>query len=327
MYILLNSGRRGWRENREVLMTINPSYLRPTRRGTPRAGAALAWVVASVIILCLIGGGLLYWQQKKESKVNHVAVNLTGPATALDIGKGVKLELVRINPGQFMMGSFDTEPDHDISESPVHKVTIGKPFYIGKFEVTQPQWNVIRGNSSHSNVGDTFPADTISWGDATKWCEEMSRNLGVTIRLPTEAEWEYACRAGTSTPFAFGAALTPAQANFTSSDPKANRGKTAPVGSGKPNAWGLYDMHGNVWEWCQDTLQEDYEKAPADGSAWIDEAHNKYNRVRRGGSWKEPPANCRSAVRFGSSSSAEEPDMRNDQLGFRVVVEPPPDKK
>jgi formylglycine-generating enzyme required for sulfatase activity len=151
----------------------------------------------------------------------------------------------------------------------------------------------------------------------------MSRNLGVTIRLPTEAEWEYACRAGTSTPFAFGAALLPDQANFAAADPKKSPGKTVPVGSHKPNAWGLYDMHGNVWEWCQDTLQGDYEKAPADGSAWLDEAHNKYNRVRRGGSWKEPATNCRSAVRYGSSSSAEEPDMRNDQLGFRVVVDIP----
>jgi formylglycine-generating enzyme required for sulfatase activity len=302
----------------------------PQTRATRRTGSALSVVVASVVILCLIGGGLFYWQQKKASRTHHrrhPAVDLTGPTATLDLGKGAKLELVRISAGNFNMGSPDTEPDHDISEAPVHKVTIAKPFYIGKFEVTQAQWNVIRGNSSHSNVGDAFPADSISWGDATKWCEEMSKNTGVTIRLPTEAEWEYACRAGASTPFAFGAVLTRAQANFTSGDPKANTGKTAPVGSGKPNAWGLFDMHGNVWEWCQDTLQGDYENAPTNGSAWIDEAHNKFNRVRRGGSWKEPATNCRSAVRFGSSSSAEEPDMRNDQVGFRVVVEAPAEKK
>src|SRR5207244_6138641 len=112
-------------------------------------------------------------------------------------------------------------------------------------------------------------------------------------------------------PFAFGTALSPDQANYSTNNAKTARGKTTPAGSFKPNAWGLYDMHGNVWEWCHDTLQENYEKAPTDGSAWIDEVNNKYNRVRRGGSWQDPAANCRSAVRFGSPSDEKSPDMRN----------------
>ena len=246
---------------------------------------------------------------------------LAGPAVTVDLGNGVKLELVRIQPGRFIMGSPENDPDRDISESPTHLVTIGKAFYMGRFEVTQGQWNVIRGNQSRSNVGDRFPADGISWNDATNWCAEMSTRLGVIVRLPTEAEWEYACRAGTRTSFAFGSALLPDQANFSSGDRNTTRGKTTPVGSFKGNAWGLFDMHGNVWEWCRDTLHDDYENAPADGSAWVDPA-NLYNRVRRGGSWNDPASACRSAVRWGSPGDEKQPDMRNDQVGFRVVVEP-----
>jgi formylglycine-generating enzyme required for sulfatase activity len=289
-----------------------------------RRGGALTWVVASVVLLCVMAGGLLYVQHRGWKRRHPPAPPLDGPTATIDLGNGVKLELIRINPGEFMMGSPESDPDRDISEAPAHKVTIGKPFYIGKFEVTQGQWNVIRGNQSHFKAGDNFPADSVSWNDATAWCLEMSMRHDVHIRLPTESEWEYACRAGTSTPFAFGPKLLPEQANFNTGDPNTALGKTAPVGSGKPNAWGLYDMHGNVWEWCEDTLQADngYEGAPADGSAWIVPA-NRFNRVRRGGSWSDSPANCRSTVRFGSASSEKEPDMRNDQVGFRVVVDVP----
>ena len=285
-------------------------------------GAALTWVVAAVILLCAMGGSLLYVQHRAQKLRDTPAYQLHGPVASLDLGNNVHLELVRIEPGSFMMGSADNEPDHDISESPMHKVTIAKPFYMGKFEITQAQWKVIRQNMSKANDGDQYPADGIGWSDAAGWCDEMSKRLNVHVRLPTEAEWEYACRAGTTTPFAFGTTLTPDNANFSVTDAKPKITKTTPVGTFKPNAWGLHDMHGNVWEWCEDTLQPDYDKAPADGSAWIDPT-NKFNRVRRGGSWKETPGNCRSAVRFGSASSEKEPDMRNDQVGFRVVVEVP----
>ena len=278
-----------------------------------RRGSAAVWGIVAVVLLCVAVGGFVYW--KKHHRPSQ-ASRLGGATATLDLGNGVALELVRVIPGEFTMGSPTDEPDRDISEDPPHKVKISKPFYIGKFEITQAQWETIRGNQS-SFKGPTLPAEDVSWGDATGWCKEMSQRLGVNVRLPTEAEWEYACRAGTSTPFAFGAALKPGDATFAST-------KTSPVGSGKPNAWGLYDMHGNVWEWCQDTLQPDYTGAPTDGSAWIDDkGDNKFNRVRRGGSWKEAAANCRSAVRFGSAASEKEPDMRNDQVGFRVVVDVP----
>jgi len=288
-------------------------------KGSGRRGAALPWVVLAVVLLCIFAAGLKYWQRKLRTNRTQIS-RLTGPVATLQIGNGVKLELVRINPGTFMMGSPDAEPDHDISEAPVHQVTIARPFYIGRFEVTQAQWGVIRGNQSRSNVGDNFPADGISWNDATNWCKEMSTRLGVIVRLPTEAEWEYAARAGTTSAFAFGPSLPPVQANFNTGDPKTMPGKTVLAGSTKANPWGLFDMHGNVWEWCQDTLHDDYEKAPADGSAWIDPLF-PYNRVRRGGSWSDPANACRSAVRWGSPGDAKEPDMRNDQVGFRVVVE------
>ena len=300
-------------EKRTLMMKPAKQRCRSARRG-----AALTWVVAAVVLLCVMGAGLRYWQHSLRSRPRKV--QLVGPAVAIGLGKSVKLELVRINPGTFMMGSPDDDPDHDISEGPVHSVTISKPFYMGKFEITQAQWGVIRGNQSSSNVGDEFPADGVSWGDATNWCKEMSTKLGVVIRLPTEAEWEYACRAGASTRFAFGTHLTARQANLNTGDPKSTVGKTTKVGSYKPNAFGLYDMHGNVWEWCQDTLHDDYEKAPADGSAWVDLA-NQFNRARRGGSWNDPASACRSAVRWGSPGSEKEPDMRNEQVGFRVVVE------
>ena len=284
-----------------------------------RRGAALPWVVVAVVLLCIFAAALKYAQYRHRMRRTQIS-RLTGPVATLDIGNGVKLELVRINPGTFMMGSPDGEPEHDLSESPLHRVKIGKPFYMGMFEVTQAQWNVIRGNQSRSNIGDNFPADGISWNDATNWCAEMSVKLHLVVRLPTEAEWEYACRAGTTTAFAYGPSLSPDQANFNTGNPRTMSGKTVIVGKSKPNPWGLFDMHGNVWEWCQDTLHDDYEKAPVDGSAWIDPLY-PYNRVRRGGSWSDPASALRSAVRWGSPGDAKEPDMRNDQVGFRVVVE------
>jgi formylglycine-generating enzyme required for sulfatase activity len=279
----------------------------------------MVWVVGAVLLLSAMALSLFYVQRRMKRPVVRAAVQLKGPTATLDLGKGVKLELVLVPAGAFLMGSPDEEPDHDVSESPRHKVVIVRPFYMGKFEVTQGQWKVIRGNQSHGNVGDLFPADGVSWGDATNWCAEMSTKLGVRMRLPTEAEWEYACRAGTTTAYAFGEKIASTQANFKSGDGAKDK-KTMTVGSFKPNGWGLYDMHGNVWEWCQDTLQADYENAPTVDAAWIDTA-TPFNRVRRGGSWADEAGTLRSAVRWGSAASEKEPEMRNDQVGFRVVVE------
>jgi formylglycine-generating enzyme required for sulfatase activity len=291
----------------------------PTGPGV-RRGEALRWVLIIIVVLCLVGAGVLYVQRRHRDPGSAARKLLQGPAVTLDLGKGVTLELVRIEPGSFTMGSPESEADHDLSEEPQHKVTINKAFYVGKYEVTQKQWGVKRGPLSQFK-GENLPTDGASWGDAKGWCADISKELGIVVRLPTEAEWEYACRAGTTTPWSSGATLTTDVANFKA----ANLEHTSPVGSHKANAWGLYDMHGNVWEWCEDTLQPDYTGAPADGSPWID-AQNKYNRVRRGGSWSDPAGNCRSAVRFGSAGSEKEPDMRNNQVGFRVVVEVPTGK-
>src|SRR5262249_11218507 len=152
-----------------------------------RQGEALTWIVVIVVLLCIAGGGLLYWQHHRAAAAgNHRRpVKLAGPTASIDLGDCVVRELVRVKPGGFMRGSPSTEPDHDGSEEPQHKVTIGKPFYIGKFEVTQAQWRVKKGDQS-AFKGDRMPADGVSWGDATNWCKEISKELNVTVRLPTE---------------------------------------------------------------------------------------------------------------------------------------------
>jgi formylglycine-generating enzyme required for sulfatase activity len=156
------------------------------------------------------------------------------------------------------------------------------------------------------------PVVRVSWNDADTFCARLSAGTGRPYRLPTEAEWEYACRAGTTTPFWFGAVLTPELANFET----ARRCVTLPVGSlGAANPFGLLDMHGNVWEWCQDRWNSNYEGAPADGSAWNVGADSR-TRVLRGGSWASPAAFCRAAAR----SFAGEPTVRSRQIGFRVAM-------
>jgi formylglycine-generating enzyme required for sulfatase activity len=218
----------------------------------------------------------------------------------LDLGKGVSMKLVRIRPGKFMMGE----------EKDQHEVTISKPFYIGVTEVTQAQYEAVMGTNPSILKGATNPVETVSWNDATEFCKKLSKKTRQAVRLPTEAEWEYACRAGTKTGFSFG------DADDGLGDYAwylANSGNTThPVGQKKPNAWGLYDMHGNVWEWCAD-WSGDYPKGavtdpqgPASGST----------RVLRGGGWLADPYNCRSALRRNDIS----PDNRARDFGFRVVV-------
>ena len=287
-----------------------------------RRASATTQILIVLGVLAIIGVTTWRLTRRAHRADGPPKVVLEGATVTMDIGKGVKLELVRIEPGTFMMGSPETNSDSDPSEQPAHQVKISKPFYMGKFEITQQQWGVIRGNQSHSNTGEQYPADSISWNDAVNWCKEISEKTGVKMHLPTEAQWEYACRSGAKTRYYFGDQIKPESANYSGTDKSKNIGKTSLVGKYPPNAWGLYDMHGNVWEWCEDTLHENFEKAPEDGSAWMDPA-SKFNRVRKGGSWHEDAASLRSAVRWGSPGDEKEPDMRNNVSGFRVIVEVP----
>jgi formylglycine-generating enzyme required for sulfatase activity len=237
---------------------------------------------------------------------------------------GISLELVPIPGGTFAMGS--TESD---AEKPPHQVTVSS-FYMGKYEVTQAQWRAVAKlpkvardlNSDPSNFkSDNLPVEQVSWDDAVEFCARLSRATGRTYRLPTEAEWEYACRAGTTTPFAFGESIAPQVVNYDGNYPYAQAPKgtfretTTPVGfMGVANAFGLYDMHGSVWEWCMDYWHENYNGAPTDGRAWETAGDTRY-RVLRGGSWNDSAYYCRSAHRLRAS-----PDYRFILIGFRVVV-------
>lgn len=214
----------------------------------------------------------------------------------------LKIEMVEIPGGTFWMGSENGD-----DEKPVHQVTVA-PFAIGKYPVTQAQWQeVMSSNPSHFK-GDDLPVERVSWEDAQEFCRKLSQRTGQTYRLPTEAEWEYACRAGTTGDYA--GKLDDMAWYRENSD-----NKTHPVGQKQPNAWGLYDMHGNVWEWCEDIWHESYEGAPSDSSAWLRDEDSEY-RVLRGGSWLSLARACRSAYRSG-----DEPGMLDSGSGFRVVVE------
>ena len=204
-------------------------------------------------------------------------------------------------------------------ERPCRHVEI-KSFYMGRYPVTQFQWRVVADMPQvnreldpdpASFKGNNRPVENVSWHDAVEFCDRLTLHTNHQYRLPSEAEWEYACRAGTTTSLYFGDNLVNEQANF-----HGNVGKTTPVGTYSPNAYGLYDMHGNVWEWCQDHWHDDYDGAPTDGSAWEDREEDS-NRVVRGGCWYSYPRWCRSAFR-----NFNLPRYHSDKIGFRVVMEP-----
>lgn len=234
----------------------------------------------------------------------------------IDLGHGVTLELVYIPGGTFLMGSPERTRNDD--EKPQHKVKVPE-FLMGKYPVTQAQYQTVMGKNPSRFEGDDRPVETLSWHDAVKFCEIVSQKVEETIRLPSEAQWEYACRAETTMPFYFGETIHSAQANYyghavyRSGQEGVYRRQTTEVGSFPPNAFGLYDMHGNVCGWCQDHWHQSYDGAPTDGSAWTQGGDSRY-RVRRGGAWDHDPWLCRSAFRFCNS-----PESRNSGIGFRVV--------
>jgi len=245
-----------------------------------------------------------------------------GQSFTENLDNGVTLEMVAISGGTFLMGSPKGEGNDD--ERPQHEVTL-QPFFMGKYPVTQAQYQAVMGeNPAHfkdRSDSDRRPVEQVDWHDANEFCKRLSKLTGRDYRLPSEAEWEYACRAGTTTPFHFGETITDQLANYDASETYADepkgeyREQTAPVASFLPNAFGLYDMHGNVWEWCADTWHDDYKDAPTDGSAWT-KGDNDNRSSLRGGSWYDIPNDCRSAFR---DDSIRERGFIDDLIGFRVV--------
>jgi formylglycine-generating enzyme required for sulfatase activity len=251
-----------------------------------------------------------------------------------DIGNGVRIDMVAIPGGSYTMGSPDSEAERFEDEGPKHNVAIS-PFYLGKYAVTQAQWRVVAGlprinrdliPNPSAFKGDELPVEQVSWEEALEFCARLSQKTGRDYRLPSEAEWEYACRAGTTTPFAFGDAITPKLVNYDRNSPtsgalekntpgKLYRKQLLPVGStGIANSFGLYDMHGNVREWCLDVYHDNYSGAPSDGTAWVNGNDRRY-RVARGGSWNDYGFFCRSTVRFKVT-----PFYKFNFVGFRIAL-------
>ncbi len=252
-----------------------------------------------------------------------------------DLRNGVELEMVSIPEGSFLMGSPINEPKRSSYESPQHQVTV-PPFFMGKYPVTQAQWKAVAALSQVNRElnrdpskfkGANRPVEQVSWYDAVEFCDRLSQYTGKSYSLPSEAEWEYACRARTTTPFHFGETITSELANYDATEvygagvKGTSRGETTPVGSFEvANTFGLYDMHGNVWEWCLDDWHDNYEGAPTDGSPWFDNKNDNFYQkqgrtVLRGGSWDYYPLNCRSAYRTCTYSRVN----RNNDIGFRIV--------
>jgi formylglycine-generating enzyme required for sulfatase activity/uncharacterized caspase-like protein len=264
--------------------------------------------------------------EKKESKLFQE-----------DLGNGINLDMVYIPAGNFMMGTEDAEIERLVKkfdwdgvrrEKPQHQVTV-PTFYMGKHLITQAQWKAVAAlpqinrelkTEPSSFKGDNRPVEQVSWDDAVEFCARLSKKTGKQYRLPSEAEWEYACRAGTTTPFHFGETITSKLANYNASYTFAEEAKgeyreqTTPVGQFPANAFGLYDMHGNVWEWCLDDWHENYDNAPTDGNAWKTKDNENQFKLLRGGSWYGKPGNCRSAVRYYVTRVS-----RYDEVGFRLV--------
>jgi formylglycine-generating enzyme required for sulfatase activity len=250
----------------------------------------------------------------------EIIVRQSGSTSCLTerLAVDVCLDLVLIPGGTFMMG----DDKHHQDEQPIHQVTLS-PFYMGKYAITQAQYRSIVGDLTDSGLGADYPIEKINWDDAIAFCSKLSQQTGKQYSLPSEAQWEYACRAQTTSNFHFGETITTDLVNYNGEYPYngapigQNRAQAIPVGTFPANAFGLHDMHGNVWEWCLDQYQPNYLTAPIDGSAVIDaiSSINSSKRVMRGGAWDYVAKGCRSSVRCSLDSS-----LRMNGCGFRVVL-------
>jgi formylglycine-generating enzyme required for sulfatase activity len=260
-------------------------------------------------------------------RIRQTAQGFTEP-----LGDSLGLDMMLIPTGTFQMGSPSDEPERYDDESPQHPVTVTS-FCMGRTPVTQAQWRFVADLPQQQTEltpdpanfkGADRPVEKVNWHEAVEFCARLFAHTGRDYRLPSEAEWEYACRAGSSTPFHFGETISPELATYQASTAYNDgpvgenaQGTTSVGAAGVANAWGLYDTHGNVWEWCQDVWHDTYEGAPTDGSAWM-EGGNQERRVLRGGSWVGDPRNCRSACRVDFNI----PGDRNDiHQGKRILTE------
>jgi formylglycine-generating enzyme required for sulfatase activity len=230
----------------------------------------------------------------------------------------IGMELILIPSGEFEMGSDTNESNWYNNEKPVHNVSIEYPFYLGKFLVTQEQWMEIMGNNPSKFVGDNRPVDRVSWNDAQEFIKKLNNKESTEkYRLPSEAEWEYACRAGTATRYSFGD-------NESELNEYCHHGNSDigshPVGQKKPNSLGLYDMHGNLWEWMQDVYFDSYEGAYANVGLQktTDDISSRVMRVLRGGSWQTSAAGCRSTSRYFYPQVVR---RNSSRIGLRLLRE------
>ena len=231
-------------------------------------------------------------------------------------------EMVVVPAGSYRVGSPSYEQGRRDAEGPVHDVTIGAPFAVGRYEVTFAEWDACArdgGCPRGEGIADDWdwgrgrrPVIDVSWDEAKRYVQWLSRKTGKPYRLLSESEWEYAARAGTETAYSWGDEIGVNRANCRGCGSQWDFSKTAPVGSFGANAWGLHDMHGNVWEWVEDCWNDSYAGSPADGSAWL--AGNCTERVLRGGSWNFEPSYLRAAYRFRFTTG-----NRNYFYGFRVA--------
>ena len=310
-----------------------PARPRTKSQGMSRSVIAASGLVVLSVCILAIAIGLVLWNQKasdpiakgkadgfvkkeelpgpkvNDKKENELIQPKAGDLIANDLG----MKFAWIPPGSFLMGSPANEKDREHYETQ-HRVNLTKGFRMGIHTVTKAQWRTVMGTNPNNFKGDDLPVETASWNDCVEFCTKLSKRESKNYRLPTEAEWEYACRAGSQTAYHFG-------------DDPSNLGDYAwfrentnvnphPVGQKKPNSWGLYDMHGNVWQWCEDWWDGDYySNSPGDNP--VNTKATLY-RVARGGSWAFSPRYCRSAFRQNFS-----PGNRGDGFGFRVVLSLP----
>ncbi len=268
--------------------------------------------VSTVALVVLVALGRLSLATAAEPKEAVSKTKRPPKELTVDLGNGVKLEMVLIHAGEFLMGSPESDKDALSDEKPQHRVRITRPFYLGKYMVTQEQWESVMGNIPSHFKGPKNPVETISWDDCQQFLGKLNAKSAAgagKFQLPSEAQWEYACRAGSKTRYCFGE--DEKQIEEYAWHKQNSDGKTHPVGEKKPNGWGLYDMHGNVWELCQDWWRDGYYKgSPVDDPTG---AATGSDRVLRGGSWSLPEWYCPSAYRCRGL-----PGYWDSYIGLRV---------